>query len=236
MQEPVASVLSLHLLHLTLEERFWCHDEGRQQSCTCFPFQYMSQYSCSLHCPFRLQEMTRLVSSLQPAKLAASALSVNLLTVLLHSLLSLSDTVEHPAALLTALATALPYILDSGPAQRTPDLVKCYSLTSQLCFAADLASDSQLDTDDESQGGVLRKDLGSILGASVMEGLQSHLSREFVQPRSTRLTNISLEGLWEVLQLLDQYQVPLSESFWAACTSICNQCVERGARSVFRSS
>ncbi|MEW5311233.1 MAG: hypothetical protein WDW38_002965 [Sanguina aurantia] len=47
---------------------------------------------------------------------------------------------------------------------------------SQFCLAADLASDSQSDTHDEGQSGVLRKDLGGILGASVMEGLQSHLT------------------------------------------------------------
>ncbi|MEW5319318.1 MAG: hypothetical protein WDW38_010478 [Sanguina aurantia] len=170
--------------------------------------------------------VAELVTSLQLSKVAESGLlSANLLATLMRSLLSLLDLIERPAVLLPALAEAVLNTLGGSPLP-TPQVLELYTLLSQLCMAPSLG----LETDSTDDSGSFLCSAGqhttSVVGSAVMSGLQSYLSGEFVQPGASRLPGagrISLPELPKLLQVLQQYQVPLSQSFVAASVCVCDQ-------------
>lgn len=172
------------------------------------------------------------MNTFQPARLATSGLGEDLLMVLMHSLFSLSDITQLPTELLPALAAAVPDAF-SGSTQPTSQLLECYSLLDRLCKAYQWDLDSnagQISTSHEDLS------MSLLLGLDGMEGLQQHLLREFVQKGSLRLSiaaDTDLQEVLEVMQLLQQYQVPWSEGFVAKCLCVCNtytQCISGTTR------
>lgn len=167
-----------------------------------------------------------LVTSLQLSKVAESGLlGANLLATLLRSLLSLLDLVEQPAVLISALAEAVLNVLGSSPPP-TSQVLELYTLLSQLCMAPSQGLETDPTDDNHSFLCSAGQHMTSIVGSAVMTRLQSYLSGEFVQPGASRLSgagSISLPELPTLLQVLQQYQVPLSQSFVAASVRICDE-------------
>ncbi|MEW5305453.1 MAG: hypothetical protein WDW36_007991 [Sanguina aurantia] len=150
----------------------------------------------------------------------------------MRSLLSLLDLIERPAVLLPALAEAVLDTLGGAPLP-TPQVLELYTLLSQLCMAPSLG----LETDTTDDSGSFLCSAGqhttSVVGSAVMSGLQSYLSGEFVQPGASRLPGagrISLPELPKLLQVLQQYQVPLSQSFVAASPAFLQPSLEVSLR------
>lgn len=125
----------------------------------------------------------------------------------------MSDIIQQPTDLMSAIAVAMSDALGSPP-----ELLKCYRLFNEWC-AAGIAEE---DADGQAEAhGVM-----TVLRFSEIEGLQKHLSRVFVQPGSEWMSSeedVTLGALEELLCVLQQYEVPVTQGFVAACKQICYQ-------------
>lgn len=168
-----------------------------------------------------MQELSQIVNSLQLDRLVSSGVGVDMLMVIMHSSLCLSDVIQPSSELIRALASAIPDAFNTFTLP-TEQLLDCYSLLTELCKA----DNTETNTDARSTA-IIDEDLGlaTLVGLTGMETLQKHLSREFVQSGSRRLSSIdtTVEQLWKVLELLDQFKVSWSEEFVEACTIVCNR-------------
>lgn len=182
--------------------------------------------------------ITQEIARLQPAKLAGSGLinSPELLTKLMNSLLCLSDVFQYPIGALADLATAVPNAF-MGPSEPTSQLLACYILFYQLCLTFRVQPGEFLDADiDIDNAG---KPLGfsavmSMLDPSVLQVLQQHLTVEFVGPACKRLSgtdSISISETWMLLQVLTQFQVPITTDFVATCMDISKQHIKQSSSS-----
>lgn len=166
-----------------------------------------------------------MLKALQPERLTTCEHGPELLLLLMRSLLSLSEVFPLTAELVASLAAAVPDAFN-GPVPITPQLLESYSLVAGLCKAVQCIVHTKSEGTSMSQDDV---STSSLLGPVIFVRLQQHLSREFVESTSRRLSiasRISLPELLEVLQLLKQYEVAWSEGFVAACTSVCNHHTE----------
>lgn len=151
-------------------------------------------------------------------------LNTNLLATLMRSLLSLLDVVEQPAVLISAMAEAVLDMLGGSPLP-TPQVLEFYILLSQLCMAPSMGLENNPTDHNDNFLCSARQHMTSIIGSSVISGLQSYLSEKFVQRGASRLSgagNVSISELPTLLQVLQQYQIPLTQSFVAASVCICD--------------
>lgn len=159
-------------------------------------------------------------------KLAGSELSTELLLPLMKASHSLSEFVQQPIELLTTLAMALPNAFSNGPFQSTTLLLDCYSLFVQLCLAFPCLQLKRVtDTGTGATAGSLLalRAAMAVLDPSVLKTLQQHLLCEFLEPDSRRLSDaggINMQDLSKLLEVLQQFQVPLSTSFLTRCTTL----------------
>lgn len=168
------------------------------------------------------EDSANLWALLDPVRLAETRPGSADLTHLLQSLLDMSDVIQQPTALLTALAQALPH---AGGDKSKVQLY--YSLFAQLCAAATNLEGLAADESDEEAAHSVSQQQGvlTLLRFSDLTDLQKHLSSVFVQAGSAWMStndDTTLEGLRGLLHLLQQYEVPITPGFVRECTQICN--------------
>lgn len=177
------------------------------------------------------EELTEEVGKLL-GKLAGSELSTELLLPLMKALHLLSEFVQQPIELLTTLAMALPNAFSNGPLQSTTLLLECYSLFVELCVAfpcLQLKRVTDTGTGATAGGLLALWAVMAVLNPSVLKTLQQHLLCEFLEPDSRRLSTaggINMQDLSKLLEVLQQYQVPLSTSFLTRCTTLSVQYIQ----------